>query len=600
MSRRAVHVWFAITAYLVGSLRVGTVAGVKILNHRFQTTDSFALLTTFCFAGTEQMELIDKRSNQTARISNKNGKEYEVFESGFTYEFVHKNTSEYGLAVYARGEDGFDGLWGEPLPGQDMVTCQDKVKTAQKAGNFFPFSSLKHTSISSSKMTPGYTYTYGSVGFTTSRPRWFYFVVTNCELTAPCVAASDRCSGPIDLNVTVTMTNGVGPYRHFSFDEFNILPVAGVFFTLYILFCLIASYMYVALTKQTKLHPTARILFASVAFSMLGFFFDVTRMSGFATTGIRSPEWELTSGIFHMTSDVLLVLVVMLVAKGYTIVRRKISAMGRVKIGVYTTFYFCAGLATTIWYHSVTFGDVEAVYIADSPPGVLRLGIRWASVFWFLYSCRTTTKIPAFRRKKKFYAVFSPLYILWLMTMPIAYFISDISPVHVRRGANYLTTSIMTCLGHAGLLYLFNPSKFNANFPFAFETREQELERTTRFRPGAVTTPGGSATNTTVGRTMEMTPYGPSYTTEPEARKSKTEFESNLGRAGKVRQTVSGGLQLETPKQNVQYLAGALRSKLHAVYEYADNLDIALKEFFDEEDDVDYPEESDPEKGTGR
>jgi hypothetical protein len=54
---------------------------------------------------------------------------------------------------------------------------------------------------------------------------------------------------------------------------------------------------------------------------------------------------------FH-ASTAMLILLGMLLAKGWTIVRRKISARGRVRIAVYMTIYVCVALIAVVWNES--------------------------------------------------------------------------------------------------------------------------------------------------------------------------------------------------------------------------------------------------------
>ena len=63
-------------------------------------------------------------------------------------------------------------------------------------------------------------------------------------------------------------------------------------------------------------------------------------------------------------------LLLYLLAKGWTVVRRKISPNGRVKIAIVFTIYFCISIVTLIMYESRSSSEKEKeiVYLYGSSP----------------------------------------------------------------------------------------------------------------------------------------------------------------------------------------------------------------------------------------
>ena len=93
---------------------------------------------------------------------------------------------------------------------------------------------------------------------------------------------------------------------------------------------------------------------------------------------------------------------------------------------------------------------------------------------WYVYAAVTTFGKPSFRRRKKFYALYFPAALFYLMYVPLL----QLSTFDMDRSETFKWASnICICLGHTGFLYLFWPSNYNSFFPFAFETKEQELAR---------------------------------------------------------------------------------------------------------------------------
>ena len=66
-----------------------------------------------------------------------------------------------------------------------------------------------------------------------------------------------------------------------------------------------------------------------------------------------------------------------LLAKGWTVVRRKITAQGRMKIATYFTNYFLMNVFAIYW--AVALADPgQVIFFFDSLPGViLNLKGRW-------------------------------------------------------------------------------------------------------------------------------------------------------------------------------------------------------------------------------
>ena len=143
------------------------------------------------------------------------------------------------------------------------------------------------------------------------------------------------------------------------------------------------------------------------------------------------------------------------------------------------TAYFCSGIGAVAWFNYVQPRMVEQLSLYETPPGKMRLWGRGFAVVWFAWSFFTTVKIPAFRRKRKFYVAFFPMYLSWLLSMPVAYAISESSELHYRRGINHVTAGIFSLLGHLGFMVLFNP-KVQQDVPVCVRnerTREDSEER---------------------------------------------------------------------------------------------------------------------------
>ena len=159
-----------------------------------------------------------------------------------------------------------------------------------------------------------------------------------------------------------------------------------------------------SLSKLKKLHHTVKILLASVCMSLLGDILGVAywnivvsgdtltrnKNGGDEDKEIKWPEnINVAALFFDLLAHVLFLLLLILLAKGWTITRRKISAMGRVKLSMYTTIYMCVYISALGW-SLYGYDPALVTFVNESPPGIMVQVIRVVSAFWFLYASWTT------------------------------------------------------------------------------------------------------------------------------------------------------------------------------------------------------------------
>lgn len=225
--------------------------------------------------------------------------------------------------------------------------------------------------------------------------------------------------GPLDdISYEFKFLNGPEEDKythHLSADEFTIFEQCGFFVVMESLLLLFGYKITKDLARIRKLHHTVIILMVSVFCTWLGLVLRTVYYSEFTTTGIRTIPYETASQAFHGFGDQLLILQLVLLAKGWTIVRHKISAMGRMKIGVYMAVYCVLYWAAIIWAQSAN--PAKVVYFWQSPPGYLVVSLRLFAFLWFVYAGWTTHRM--FHAKRGFYRKFLLFGGLWILTLPV-------------------------------------------------------------------------------------------------------------------------------------------------------------------------------------
>ena len=200
---------FFITLFLV-LVTTPCIVEAKYVSNTINTAESFYYVSSFCF-----------NVNTTV-----NG---DSFGGTFTAKIYHHINVTYGLAVYFQGQDDMSRIF------HDQSNCLQRISFA--GNNYFTTSTFSKVAI---KGNDTHVASYQAFHFHVSRPRWFYIVLTNCEYPSTyrinppkpedLEDADGKCQGPIHADYEFTMLNGLGDYKHFSFNEFDDPAIAITFF----------------------------------------------------------------------------------------------------------------------------------------------------------------------------------------------------------------------------------------------------------------------------------------------------------------------------------------------------------------------------------
>ena len=285
-----------------------------------------------------------------------------------------------------------------------------------------------------------------------------YTYVTLLNFDANCYNLT--CSGPL-MNVTydIWMRNRLSTqFAQFPADMAGVLTFASLFFPCTIALNVYAYIVRRALEKRDMVHHTVKFLQRSVMCSSLSALFYLLHFAVFNVDGQGSAALYSLGVAFHSVADLLFLLLIVVVGKGWTIVRRKISAQGRMKIAALMTLYGSTLFATQIWYDLV-YTDEFAVNREDSVPGFMVLGTRGLLLLYFWYAVYVSVR--KYRRKVRFYQKY-----IFFMTIWTA------SPFFFFRGGertNLIFKQMLLAIWHLISLVLYDPSSrnpFKHSFPF--------------------------------------------------------------------------------------------------------------------------------------
>ncbi|XP_071482112.1 transmembrane protein 145-like [Diadema antillarum] len=313
----------------------------------------------------------------------------------------------------------------------------------------------------------------GGRSFRSIRDRWWYIVLDNCN-----------ANHGLLMTYKLTMTNGEDWWhKHFSADQFGILATDLTFLFLFLGLFFCSVYVANILTNKSLFHTTYKMYMVVLFLYMVSLIFYIILYADYANDGTELSGLKFTARAFQSGADALFLLQLILMAKGYTITRGRLSHSGSVKITILMAIY-CMLYAALFIYETYAFDAGEVLYLYESPAGYCLVALRALTWLWFIYAIFFTLK--HYPEKISFYVPFFFFYTLWFLAMPIMTLIATfVMPKWWREKAMNAIELIIAFLAQLGFLILTRPSAANHNFPYHVRTSQI----------GVLNDPDGNMTN---------------------------------------------------------------------------------------------------------
>ncbi|KAJ8601796.1 hypothetical protein CTAYLR_006823 [Chrysophaeum taylorii] len=414
---------------------VGFAGGLRVKDGSLDTLEPWVFVERFCFVPTPK----NLDAHETSR-------KYGLLDFRVTFPV---GASPEMLLYY----DGFD-KWVDLYTSDG--TCSKKRREATRSLDL----GTKGGFVRRVSTSDGETTASGKVKIDVSTNVWVFIAFSNCD--AEC---SGFCQGPLVLDYDLHLTNGNDPQtREFSADETGALPTTLTFLGAYGVLGALCTLLRARLRRRRKFHHTVAMLCWSVWVQLAGCVFAAVHYATFAADGEGAPACRNTATFLWHAADLLLVLLVVLLAKGWTIVRRKLSINGRVRVAAYVTALTWTTLSLELWRFYV-FDPAKTASHYESPPGVVLVSLRAAAVLWFWHAARTTAR--NYRSKIRFYRKFNAIFTLWLIAKPLLVLVG-LAVDDNRRQIFILASDLaLAFAAHASLAFLYLPNlRCNTAFPF--------------------------------------------------------------------------------------------------------------------------------------
>ncbi|XP_036264042.1 transmembrane protein 145 isoform X2 [Pipistrellus kuhlii] len=295
--------------------------------------------------------------------------------------------------------------------------------------------------------------------FRSVRERWWYIALSKCG------------GDGLQLEYEMVLTNGKSFWtQHFSADEFGILETDVTFLLIFILIFILSCYFAYLLKARQLLHTTYKMFMAAAGVEVLSLLFFCIYWGQYATDGIGNESLKILAKLLFSSSFLIFLLMLILLGKGFTVTRGRISHSGSVKLSVYMTLYTLTHVVLLI-YEAKFFDPGQVLYTYESPAGYGLIGLQVVAYVWFCYA--VLVSLRHFPEKQPFYVPFFAAYTLWFFAVPVMALIANFGiPKWAREKiVNGIQLGIHL-YAHGVFLIMTRPSAANKNFPYHVRTSQ--------------------------------------------------------------------------------------------------------------------------------
>lgn len=385
------------------------------------------------------------------------------FDAGNNFlegEFLFPSSNRPSLMLYFRDQRGDTQFGSWETVYNSNLNCSERYEiAANSSGVVLNLSQIGF--FSSYETIDGVTYTRSKIGtkVVTSRSRYFFIAVGNCEPNCD----STFCEEGVELYWSFNFTNGNEANFYFGADQSGMWETSIAFFTLYIVFMFNGRRVRSLLLKERKYHVTVKLLMFSIFCTQARLFCDMIVYTVYRNNGKNPPSvFEGFGLVFAGLAELALILMLMLIMKGWTIVRRKISGNGRMRLTIFLTVYMAAYF-TCVLFYKTGVDPADVVYMYDTWPGYILIILRFFLLVWLWRANRIT--LAKYNSKIGFYRKFMIFASLWTICLPVLAFLNYAIDEYFRAKLLYALELGILAVTHATFIILYNPN-FGTSFPF--------------------------------------------------------------------------------------------------------------------------------------
>jgi len=191
--------------------------------------------------------------------------------------------------------------------------------------------------------------------------RFWYLSLVACQRSRSCKWKEIR-NMDIEVEYDIWMVNGdpaskhLNPFEHqFSFEMHDVFEIYAIFFVVYIPTLIVWLYAYF---KQ--IHRITKMLTGCIVTELTGITFNFLHVLIFAFNGVGATWLKVLGGFLTVFAKCLFMLVLLLIAKGWTITSMKVSSKKQIFCfwGIYTllnAIFFIVSVVSVLTCMSMFF-----------------------------------------------------------------------------------------------------------------------------------------------------------------------------------------------------------------------------------------------------
>lgn len=222
----------------------------------------------------------------------------------------------------------------------------------------------------------------------------------------------------------------------------------------------------IELKTRHLFHCTYRLFAFSASMRFFGVLAEGVAWTKYAVTGLgpHTTLGEVLEGI----SEIAFLALMLLMAKGYTITRARLSTCTTVKLTVFINLYIVIYITLFI-YRAEEFDPGEVLNLYESPAGFGLIALRIGS--WIMFLVAIFATLRKYPEKSDFYYPFGALGSFWILGGPTMTVVGiNVLDAWVREGVMRGALGAIAFAGHMAFLWLTWPSRANKSFPYHVRT----------------------------------------------------------------------------------------------------------------------------------
>jgi len=402
----------------------------------------------------------------------------------FTFDIYHNNDNIDSLYLLGYSYRSINSFINDVKISNDAIyqKCSNIMSKASYRQSISSLSSYSHSNTNSNHDSYKYVDTISGVAnqdvLLTSSSSIMLWVIASCTMNPTTSASSIYNQGPIDIYISGhcyhldSSTDSNKPtVKEISYESINMPSIMIIFFVGHLILVLAMSLVRHMLHKLGKYHHTVKVLHLSFIGYLCRYFFSMIYWLDYDKRGLPNDGLLVTSEAFFIISDTAMIVFFMLLSGGWTIVRRKMKMVGRMRITFFTAAYLTLSVIAELWKDVTPDGVVINFY--TSPPGILMLMLLVMATIR-IYSAIQTT-ITNYPEQKAFFVRFRLLALVYTLRLPIVELIilgcTDISSVEIYSSVDCVVVFICQTV----LLAVFHPHLFPEQFPFHAKLDDMKL-----------------------------------------------------------------------------------------------------------------------------